>query len=491
MGSGRHSPAAATLALAVLVLGLCLRLSPAASASCASGAAPGEALAAGWERSYRAGCVDQAGALAAGSEILHLVLHKGRLYAAAGFWMDPRNPWYGGPPSGGGQWAQILRLDAARAGWQVDLEMPQHLRPELLFSATFRYDGNGRALPAPQTLLFAAAFLGNGDGGISLFTRDDATGRWDRSQILPGPTGKRGEDNSVRAMRVHRDRVTGGERLFVSAGVHGVFSGVFDPAAPGKVRWQRPSETGPLAVRPLAMVEANDALFFSSDKAVYRRVDGPAPRWEVVHDLRDLEKESTLSPVGGIRGLTPIDNPSGPGQSLLFVWAPGPRSRSCVMRLDPTPSGFARSEETCLDRLVSRYLDGTPVPFVLAGYNDFLAVGDRGRAGHLVGLEAWIGGTRWRTVQGKDTKGGYYAGALYAIRDAAGRFRLAEVNARIGGANPALESTRSYVLSPFPEDGGRAVYFGGFDCNFVRCSDTAWIFRANVATVLAGGHAAQ
>jgi len=491
MGSGRQSPVAAALALAGLVVCACLQPLPAAGASCMSGAAPGEVLAAGWERSYRAGCVDQAGMLAAGSETLHLVPHKGRLYAAAGFWMDPRNPWYGGPPSGGGQWAQILRLDAARGGWQVDLEMPQHLRPELLFSATFHYDGNGRPLPAPQTLLFAAAYLGNGDGGIDLYTRDDASGRWDRSQILPGPTGKRGEGNSVRAMRVHRDRVTGAERLFVSAGVHGVFSGAYDPAAPGKVRWQRPSETGPLSVRPLAIVEANGALFFSSDKAVYRRVDGPAPRWEIVQDLSDLEKASTESPVGGIRGLTPIDNPSGPGQSLLFVWEPGSRSRGCVMRLDPTPAGFARSEETCLDRLASGYLGGTPVPFVLAGYNDFLAVSDGGRTRHLVGLEAWIGGTRWRTTQGKDGRGGYYAGALYAIRDAAGSYRMAEVNGRIGGTNPALESTRAYALSPFPEDGGRAVYFGGFDCNFVRCSDTAWIFRADVATVLAGGHAAQ
>jgi hypothetical protein len=483
MATSPRSRCAAALALAVVV-GAGLQPQPAASAPCASGAMPGETLAAGWERSYSAGCVDQAGKLAAGSEILHLVAHKGRLYAAAGFWMDPRNPWYGGSPSDG-KWAQILRLDAPRAGWQVDLEMPQHLRPELLFSATFHFDHNGRPLPAPQTLLFASAYLGNGAGGISLFTRDDAAGRWERSQILPGPTGRRGGDNSVRAMRVHRDTVTGGERLFVSAGVHGVFSGAYDPTAPGKVRWERQSETGVLPVRPLAIVEANGALFFSADKAVWRRVDGAMPRWEVVHDLGDLPAGKTLSPVGGIRGLTPIDNPSGAGQSLILVWAPDGRSRACIMRLDPAPSGFARSEETCLDRLVSRYLDNTPVPFVLAGYNDFLAVGDApGRVRHLVGFEAWVGGTRLRTVQGKDAKGGYYAGALYAIRDAAGSYRLGEVNGRIDSTNPALEATRAYALSPFAADGGQAVYMGGFDCNFVRCSDTAWIFRADVATVL-------
>jgi len=475
----RSRTAFLALAIAVVVL----RLLPASAASCADGPMSGEKLAAGWERSYAAGCVDHVGKLAVGSETLHLVPHKGRLYAATGMWMDPRNPWYGASPADG-KWAQILRLDAPRGGWQVDLEMPQHLRAELLFSATFRLDANGRALPELQTLLFAAAFLGNGDGGISLFTRDDATGGWARSQIVPGPTGQRGEPNSVRAMRVHRDSVTGAERLFVSAGVHGVFSGVYDPAAPGKVRWDRKPEIGPLPVRPLALVEANGALFFSADKAIYRRTDGAASRWEVVHELGDLQPGKTDSPVGGIRGLTPIDNPSGVGQSLLFIWEPGGRSRSCVMRLDPTPAGFARTEEVCLDRLVSAYLGGTPVPFVLAGYNNFLPVSDQGRTRDLVGLEAWVPGTRWRTVQGKDSRGGYYAGALYAIRDGAGSYRLAEVNGRVEGSNPALESTRAYALSPFAADAGRVVYMGGFDCNFVRCSDTAWIFRADVGAVL-------
>jgi hypothetical protein len=455
---------------------------PAASVPCANGAMPGEKLAAGWERSYGAGCVDRAGKLAVGSETLHLVPHKGRLYAAVGLWEDPRNPLYGGSAADG-KWAQILRLDAPRGGWQVDLEMPHHLRAELLFSVTFRFDANGRALPEPQTLLFAAAFLGNGDGGISLFTRDDATGTWAHSQIMPGPTGKRGEDNSTRAMRVHRDGVTGAERLFVSAGVHGVFSGVYDPAAPGKVRWDRKPEIGPLPVRPLAIVEANGELFFSADKAIYRRVDGAAPRWEVVDDLGALASGKTVSPVGGIRGLTPIDNPSG-GQSLLFIWEPDERSRSCVMRLDRAPSGFARTQEICLAQLVSAYLGGTPVPFVLAGYNNFLPVSDQGRTRHLVGLEAWVAGTRWRTVQGKDPRGAYYAGALYAIREGAGSYRLAEVNGRIDGSRPALESTRAYALSPFAADVGQAIYIGGFDCNFARCSDTAWIFRADLATVL-------
>lgn len=39
-------------------------------------------------------------------------------------------------------WAQILRLDGAKADWQVDLEMPLHLRAEVLYAATFTTESN-------------------------------------------------------------------------------------------------------------------------------------------------------------------------------------------------------------------------------------------------------------------------------------------------------------------------------------------------------------
>jgi hypothetical protein len=446
---------------------------------------PGETLAAGWERSYRSGCLDQSGRLAAGSEILHLVSHKGKLFAAVGYWMDPRNPWYGGTYKTA-SWAQILRLDGPRAHWQVDLEMPLHLRPEVLYSATFTTAANGAKLDTPVDLLLASTYEGGGEGGISLFTRDDTTGVWKKSKIIAGPTGKRGEENSARAMLVHRDKVTGIDHLFVSLGVHGVFSGVYDPALPGKIRWDPKSETGPLPIRPLAIIEANGDLVYSADRNVFRRVDGPAPRYEEIHDLSDLIDGATYSPVGGIRGMTAIASPAGTGQSIIFVWAPDIRSRGCIMRLDRVATGgYERRQEICLDKLVSQYLDGSPVPYVLAAYNRFLAVTDpnTGAIHHLVGAEAWIPGKRFPTTQ-QDNKGGFYAGALYAIRDDASHYRLSEVNGSVGTSAPPLVATRAYALSPFAEDRGQIIYLGGYDCDFKPSSDTAWIFRTNLANAL-------
>jgi len=447
---------------------------------------PPPASAPGWQRSFRAGCLDPRGRLAGGSEVLHLIGHAGKLYAAVGYWMDPRNPWYGGSTANGA-WAQILRLDSPDGAWQVDLDMPRHLRAEVLRSVTFRTDGSGRALPDPVTLLLAAAYEGNGEPGINLFTRDDATGGWTESRIIPGTPGMRGETNSVRALRVHRDAVTGVDRLFVTAGRHGVYSGTYDPSLPGRVRWDAEPELGPLPVRPLAMTEANGALLMPADRTIYQRTDGPHPAWRAIYSVEDPGHGATQSPVGGIRGLTAIPGPSGPGQSLLFVWAPDGHSRGGVMRLDPEGGGrYRQVEEAAIAPLVARTL-GTRVPFVLAAYNDILRLSDpaTGQTSDLIGLEAWVPSGSSPTVQGKPGgTGGYYAGALYVMRDRPDAWRVGEVNGRYRAGDPPLEATRTYAVSPFAEDGGRVVYFGGFDCNFERCPDRGWVFRGDIKAVL-------
>ena len=73
---------------------------------------------------------------------------------------------------------------------------------------------------------------------------------------------------------------------------------------------------------------------------------------------------------------------------------------------------------------------------------------------------------------------------MYAIRDDAAHYHLSEVNGSIGASAPPLVATRAYALSPFAEDHGQVIYFGGYDCNFKPSSDTAWIFRTSLANAL-------
>ena len=444
--------------------------------------APDEVIAPGWERSYQAGYLDDNGKYVGGSEILHLVAHKGKLFAAVGYWMDKRNIWYGGSSADTG-WAQVLRLDGPDARWQVDLEMPWHLRCEILQSVTFTTDSEGKALPQPVNLLLASTYMGDGKDGVSLFTRDDATGRWEQSKIISGPTGKDGVGISVRAMQIHHDRVTGVDRVFISIGELGIFSGVYDPALPGKIRWDAQSESGPVDIRPLAVAEANGTLVFSTGKSIFCRIDGKKSKYVLVHDLGNLLSGKIDPSFGGIHGLTPIPNPTGSGQSLLFCWAPNEyASIGCIMRLDPDgKGGYTQIQEVFLDKLVRQYLDGIPVDVILAGYNNILPIKDPAtqETNYLVGMIAGISGKRFPA-----TNNGVYAGALYAIRDSKGGYRISEVNGRISSSNPPLVATRCYALSPFKADNGKVIYFGGYDGSFILCSNTAWIFRTNLANAL-------
>jgi len=447
---------------------------------------PDKMFAPGWEQSYQAGYTDSKGKYAGGSEIMHLVGHKGKLYAAAGYWEDSRNIWYGGKDPNTG-WGQILRLDKPGGKWEVDLDLgPQHLRPEILKSVTFTTDGKGNPLMEPVQLLITSTYWGSGKGGITFFVRGDSTGKWESNKIISGDTGKRGEDNSVRAIRVYRDKVTGIDRIFISIGLLGIYSGVYDPEAPGKIRWDKKSESGPVESRPLAIIEANNSLLFSSGKRVYRRNDGRSPTYTVVQDLSDLLSGKVNQSVGGIRGLSAIPNPKGAGESLLFAFAEGNRTRGCIYRLDPDgKGGYARTQEICLDRLMSDYLNGNPVYFVLPAYNDIFPVVDPStkETVHLIGFESWIGGNRyptWRT----DANGGFYAGAMYAIRDRNGKYRLTEVNGPSDDCKPVLVALRAFTLSPFGQDNGDTIYFGGFDANNRISHDTAWIFSTSLENAL-------
>ena len=66
-------------------------------------------------------------------------------------------------------------------------------------------------------------------------------------------------------------------------------------------------EGGSLHTRPLGIVQANGSLMFSEGGAIFRRQDGVRPSYEKIIDLN----EDTDTDVGGIRGLTTIENPNG------------------------------------------------------------------------------------------------------------------------------------------------------------------------------------
>jgi hypothetical protein len=438
-----------------------------------------------WTQSYAAGYVDAQGAYAGGSEIMHLVAHKGKVYAANGYWVDAH--WVI-PPDHEKQSAQVLRLDAPNTPWQVDLELGRsdderdllYMKGNILKSVTFTRDGSGKPLPEPQNLLVMAAGANIERGGaVSAWVRDDASETWTHTLVRHGSNAG-GIRWVPRDLELYRDTVTGVEHVILSLGNPGIASGVYDDSEPGKIRWNAQleypfPELGSLTTRPLGMVQANGALYFSEGDAIYRRVDGPRPSYTKVLDL----EEDTDTDIGGIRGLTTIPHPHGPGDSLLFLWAPPNGSQSQIKRLDPDGQGsYTVHDEANLAEMMKQRL-GADIPYTLGAHNMMYAVVDpaSGETVHLIGFQGNIKGQqplRWNPSA-------LYAGAQYAIRFSDQTYQVHEVNNVYAPGKPPLITPRAFCLSPF---GDGHLYIGGHDASRHISDDMAWIFNAPIPVVL-------
>tara|TARA_Y100000385_G_C13103970_1_gene646264 strand:- start:3780 stop:5480 length:1701 start_codon:yes stop_codon:yes gene_type:complete len=423
-----------------------------------------------WQQSFTAGST-VGGKLLGGSEVLQIVQHKGALYATVGYWEDGNNVWYGG--SNNSAWGYILKLGSAMGTWQQDHALGgNNLRPEIIKSVVFTKDGQGNSLATPDTVLIAAAYSPNfitSGVFVNVFVRNDATSLWDKKLIHQG-TFPAGENYSVRDMEVFTDPITGKENIYISIGTKGIFTGTYKASVPGKIVWDATPEMSAVSIRPLGIATANDSLYFSSGNKLYQRKNGNSPSYVVAHDFSDLSTNIN-SAVGGIRGLTTIDNPSGPGDALLLMWCPDGQSKGIIYRLEPNGSGgFTRVLETTVATLVQNYLSGSTANYVLGAYNEFYEYFNplTNQTEHLVGFEATISGGGHPLWQG------YYKGALFAKRDASANYIVEEVDGPIGTNDSALVATRCYVSSPF---GNNELYFGGFDPNGKRATNKAWIYK--------------
>ena len=424
-----------------------------------------------WEKSFTAGNFDNDNNFMGGSEVLQLVSHKNKLFASISYWQDESNIWYGGDNPNIG-WSQIISLNNPNEDWSVDLDLDSYyLRPEILKQVVFTKDMYGNNLSTPDTLLITAAYSSNfvfGPVTASAFVRNDQNNSWNETTIFEGSLPA-GESYSIRDMQIYTDQVTGQEMLFTSVGTNGIFIGKYDPNSQSKIQWSSIPEYDLIDIRPLGIVVANNSLYFSSGNKIYNRIDGLNPDYTIAHDFSDLSS-SINSAVGGIRGLTVINN--GDSDSMLLMWCPNSQSKGAIFRLDPNSDGsYNRIYETKLSLLVEDYLQGASVNYLLGAYNDFLRIFNPidNEYYHIVGFESTIQGGNYPSWNG------YYSGALYAIRNSNAEYILEEVNESISLNDSELVATRCYVDSPFNNE--NAIYFGGFDPNGFLSTNKAWIYK--------------
>ena len=227
----------------------------------------------------------------------------------------------------------------------------------------------------------------------------------------------------------------------------------------------------------MAFCNCNGTFYCATSRHIFRRTDGAAPAWKEVYFC-----EQERSPTG-IRGLTAVPNPNGGGEVLWFA------ALSKARRLDPA-DGYKEVIELDIPSFLTREL-GVKVAFALSAYNELMPYTMPG-AGEVL----WVFGFECShpaavvnadprikaRVQVKESpRRVYFAGeARYCIRHAQGAKITYEVAEITDARRPLLVATRVVAVSPFPEDRGRALYFGGFDCNSVPSHHTGWIYRAEL-----------
>lgn len=442
-----------------------------------AGSALAQAPVPAFTPSFVAGTRDATGSFMGGTEIRTLVTHDGKLFAGDGYWKDVPGP--EGTPG-----AQVLVLDGPEAAWRVDWSFDdrlpggrrRHLAISALAEATFRTDGQGKALPAPRTVLLASTW--DVTGVRTVFVRDDVAGIWSGA-VLAQDRPTRDFLPQIRAFSTHRDRGTGADTVF-AGDTRGVFAGVHDPAVSGGIRWGASPElkltadmaSGPgLAgrLRISSFAEAGGRLFAAIGQQVWVRRDGAGPQWRLLYTNPMPFYSQT-----GLRGLTAIVEPD--GHEVLLAAVEGNKSR--IVRINPETG--ADVTDLDLDDLLDRTWV-TKVSYVVAAYNDMPRLPMSGGSAVLIGLEAFISPASPRppghTVL--DVNHGLEADAWFLLRWPGGNYELRKVRAENALVNKALVAVRVAQVSPFPNEAD-VVYLGGYDANDYPAHDTAWIARSRL-----------
>lgn len=230
---------------------------------------------------------------------MNLTSHRGALYAGFATVREPAGH--------SDNRSYIYRLDSAGGGWALDATFPPGTgRVDALESIRFETDLRGAPLTTPVDLLVAATNWASRDPyPVRVHVRDDGASRWMETTV--GPPIRAYEARQVAG---HRDTVTGTDLVFVAASDAplGIYSAGYDPDAPARLRWNPEPEILAEVERGepkwFGLTAANGALYASNRDGVFRRIDGPAPRWDRVADLRS--PPGTVNPE--VRGLTAVPN---------------------------------------------------------------------------------------------------------------------------------------------------------------------------------------
>jgi hypothetical protein len=425
-----------------------------------------------FSRNYTPGSRDENGQYMGGTETTHLVAHDGKLWAGIGYWRD--NP--GGEPSPG---AQVLVKSRSQDPWVVDHSWIDTVRVDALTEVTFTTDGRGVPLTPPKSLLLASVSEASEGKQTAIWSRNSASGTWSKAVLSEDsyvPSSDQ-ERPYVRVIQDHIDQSTGIHYVFAGAAKGAIYKGVYDPNANGQIRWDSQPEFYPGRNRIHAMAIANNRLYATVGRdnesdvgGLYKRVDGSNPTWQRVYQWPNINRPRYY---GGMRGLTTLPATDHQSHELLL----GAREQPGVIELIDPNRNYDVIQTFNYREYFRSLWGGLGGAASIAAYNEMTSMThpDTGEKVHLIGL--WINHPSLR--YGENELG---LSSWYLIRRENGEYEHGQVfdsQHLFPDAPGGLRASRTIVVSPFPEDRGRVLYFGGYDAGGSgRKHNTAWIYRA-------------
>jgi hypothetical protein len=293
----------------------------------------------------------------------------------------------------------------------------------------------------------------------------------------------------VRAMAMHTDGKTGRQYLFAGAGDGRVYRGAYDPATPGRLKWE--VDPGlPKTARLMTFTECDGTLYVAGglvenngvnpmrgdisakelrrDGGLYRRVDGADSRWELVY------RQPFAGPKYNehlMRGLSVVPDPRNPGKPAILCGLEDP---PLIQRIDPATGKV--TDELNYMKYFQRVFGGRPNPgqWVSAVmFNQLEPFTDprTGEAMHLV--TAYI-------MHPKDPEAPHN-GASFLVRKLDGSYEHGCIYPEGGlPSGQSLQGVRTIIASPFPEERDKVWYFAGYCAGRKLLQNTAWIYKGTM-----------
>lgn len=424
--------------------------------------------------SYAAGGYDARGNFLGGTELMNLAAFEGKLYAGIGYWTD--RPQLFSAPADPKSGPQILVLDSKNARWRQEMAFNErddtgafkYTRIGAMQVIQFhRFDTAGNVVGPRAEMLVVGL-----DGKDGTVYTQRSPGNWEDT-LLPTSI-------PLRSLVVHYDPADRTEKLYAGPGggqtknIHrAIYSGVYDPLAPGRIRWDPTPERIVLQDRVVSMVDCGGTLFAAIKPSIFRRND-QTKTWELFYSYPITNPFDLSGHGSGFRGLTCINGPD--GKKALLSGFDG--FSGDILRID-LDTGAAVVELNTRQFLTQQWGSPPTEQDIIAGYNDIPLVESGPDERRLFGLLAL-------SPNANETNSAWI---LSGTTNYPPRYELHEVGAPLkwpyNRSDAALWSVRTIAVSPFPEDQGQVLYLGGYDGHFKPNHNTAWLYRAGVNTTLA------